>query len=636
MKRSFIILICICFVCSATSQTKSLKRGVSFNFTNELDLEALTHGTSWFYNWANTPGKATDIYSKYGYEFCPMAWNGAYNADAIRNYVLGHPECKYILAYNEPNFKDQANMTPQQAAANWPGLKALADELGLKIISPALNYSPDPPYYNPFDWLDEFFELIPISDVDGIACHCYMNTAGAMAGYVNEYIARYNKPVWLTEFCAWDGFAGDANAQRRYMIEAIDFLETEPMVERYAWFIPRTNEGLISPYMQLLTMEQGELTDNGLVWNYMSSYDEDYYHCTEIHIEAEYYIRMKGIYLEPTTDVDGNIQINDYNTADYIDYNIDVAEAGNYYLFFRYTAGSASELDIEQDGEKIASITLPYSGGQQVWATKKFRMTLSEGKQRIRLNLRSGNVRLNWLAISEDADFVEETEDVPEDKWVNLALNKSTSASSEQAYGNRLAKWAVDGKIDENRWATEWEGSNIDYENWFIVDLESDNAYIDKIIIHWETAYATGYEISVSDNKTDWKTVYTTTAGKGGVEEIPITDNGRYVKWHGTKKATAWGYSFYEFEVWGSTSTGIKNVDACNTFTVYPNPVKDILYIRSVGLPSSIMLSDMNGRKLMEAFYVNSIDISSLEAGIYILSVQDSSGRKSSLKIIKK
>ena len=75
--------------------------------------------------------------------------NANYDADAIRDYVKSHPSCRYLLGFNEPNFTKQANMTPQKAAEEWTAVKALADELGLEIVAPAMNYSPNAPYQDP-------------------------------------------------------------------------------------------------------------------------------------------------------------------------------------------------------------------------------------------------------------------------------------------------------------------------------------------------------------------------------------------------------------------------------------------------------------------------------------------------------
>ena len=69
-------------------------------------------------------------------------------------------------------------------------------------------------------------------------------------------------------------------------------------------------------------------------------------------------------------------------------------------------------------------------------------------------------------------------------------------------------------------------------------------------MLNWEAAYATGYHIDVSADAVTWNTIYSTTAGKGGIESLGITGTGRYVRLYGTARATGYGYSLYEFEVY--------------------------------------------------------------------------------------
>ena len=235
---------------------KSSKRGVSFSFTNVMDLPLLSPYITWDYNWGNTPTNDAALwFDTNGMDFCPMCWNGNYSADRIRSFVAAHPNTKYLLAFNEPNLTDQANMTPSQAAALWPPVVALAKELNLKLISPAMNYGTLAGYSNPIKWLDEFFAQpgVSIDDVHAISIHCYMSSPSAVQDYVRMF-RKYNKPVWLTEFCAWDPVPGNVEVQKDYMCSVLNFLESEALVERYAWFIPRSSASLDkAPYMQLLT-----------------------------------------------------------------------------------------------------------------------------------------------------------------------------------------------------------------------------------------------------------------------------------------------------------------------------------------------------------------------------------------------
>ncbi|MCC3371969.1 polysaccharide lyase family 8 super-sandwich domain-containing protein [Cohnella sp. REN36] len=127
----------------------------------------------------------------------------------------------------------------------------------------------------------------------------------------------------------------------------------------------------------------------------------------------------------------------------------------------------------------------------------------------------------------------------------NLAEGKPVTASSTRAADVSPGN-AVDGSL-----TTRW-GSNYSDPQWIYVDLGASQS-IEKVTLHWETAYAKEYQIQVSDNTTDWKTVYSTTSGDGDIDEIifePV--NARYVRMYGTKRATTYGYSLWEFKVYGA------------------------------------------------------------------------------------
>ena len=153
-----------------SADAKSFKRGVSenaFNLKEEIDV--IKTGTSWFYTWGNVPNNNIKDLPDADFEFVPMCWNANYNADNIRSYCKSHPETKYLLGFNEPNFKNQANMTPEAAAAAWPAVQALAKELGLKLVGPAVNYSPDGPENDSYTWYAKFVNLVGKDAFDYIA-----------------------------------------------------------------------------------------------------------------------------------------------------------------------------------------------------------------------------------------------------------------------------------------------------------------------------------------------------------------------------------------------------------------------------------------------------------------------------------
>ena len=135
----------------------------------------------------------------------------------------------------------------------------------------------------------------------------------------------------------------------------------------------------------------------------------------------------------------------------------------------------------------------------------------------------------------------------------NIALHQPTTASSIQG-----PCWPASNATDGNL-STRWSSAFSDPQ-WLEVDLGSTQS-ICQVVIHWETAYAKAFQIQTSNDNSTWTTIYSTTTGTGGTQTLNITGSGRYIRMYGTVRATQYGYSIYEFQVYAATGTG-------NTVTV--------------------------------------------------------------------
>jgi beta-galactosidase len=164
------------------------------------------------------------------------------------------------------------------------------------------------------------------------------------------------------------------------------------------------------------------------------------------------------------------------------------------------------------------------------------------------------------------------TDTSPAPTGTNLALNQPVTSSSNQNDGVG-PQYAVDGNL-----TTRWSSAFSDPQ-WIQVDLGSPQS-IDQVVLCWENAYGTAYQIQVSNNLQNWTTAYSETNGHGGTENItfpPVT--GRYVRMYGTARATQYGYSLYEFQIYAATTPTITtrpvhesvNVDNTATLTVTAN-----------------------------------------------------------------
>ena len=134
----------------------------------------------------------------------------------------------------------------------------------------------------------------------------------------------------------------------------------------------------------------------------------------------------------------------------------------------------------------------------------------------------------------------------------NIARGKPATASAVQ--GEYASANALDGDG-----TTRWSSTFADAQ-WIYVDLGA-TYNISKVKLTWERAFATGYQIQVSPNASTWTTIYSTTTSDGGVDDLAgLSGVGRYVRMNGTARATQWGFSLWELEVYGTLQSTSANL----------------------------------------------------------------------------
>ncbi|GIE32722.1 hypothetical protein Ait01nite_057670 [Actinoplanes italicus] len=101
-----------------------------------------------------------------------------------------------------------------------------------------------------------------------------------------------------------------------------------------------------------------------------------------------------------------------------------------------------------------------------------------------------------------------------------------------------------------SRWATSSTNGWVD-PGWISVDLGA-TAQISQVVLQWDPAYARSYQIQLSPDNVNWTSIYSTTTGDGLKDVINATGTGRYVRMYGTARSSAYGYSLWEFSVYGT------------------------------------------------------------------------------------
>ncbi|MEO0529789.1 MAG: glycosyl hydrolase [Planctomycetota bacterium] len=144
-------------------------------------------------------------------------------------------EISHLLAFNEPDQHEQANMQVRRGLELWPDLM----EVGVPLVSPGCVH-PDGV------WMHGFMEEVERQSlrVDAVAVHSYMGPSVSYFMRKMEAVHKaFGRPLWITEFAVgdWNAKTRDENKHsperiHDFMRELLPELESSPFIHRYAWF----------------------------------------------------------------------------------------------------------------------------------------------------------------------------------------------------------------------------------------------------------------------------------------------------------------------------------------------------------------------------------------------------------------
>lgn len=248
----------------------TFKRGCGFSvststgqwWSNIVNLKA-----NWYYTWGLTG--CQDPYAPQNVEFVPMFWSASSvtqaNIDMI-NQLYRDGKIFYVLGFNEPDLKQEANMSVADALASWKVLSEGLDR-GIKLVSPATSWPGA-------QWMKDFMNGVQTQGLrcDYIALHIYMGQSPTTySNQVKNIANTYGKKIWITEFAPRDDSAESGKPETNHFSEewirnnfiepVLTDYEAMPEVFRYAWFSGSpTMAGL---WTSMLVNGSGDLTSLG-------------------------------------------------------------------------------------------------------------------------------------------------------------------------------------------------------------------------------------------------------------------------------------------------------------------------------------------------------------------------------------
>lgn len=168
----------------------------------------------------------------------------------------------------------------------------------------------------------------------------------------------------------------------------------------------------------------------------------------------------------------------------------------------------------------------------------------------------------------------------------NLARNCKAVASSVSR--DAAGAMAVTDGNGGSRWASEYHDNE-----WIYVDLGRPTSF-NEVVLKWEDAHAKHFKLQVSNDAEKWHDVYEEKDSKGGEIAVALPQQqARYVRVEGSERASMWGYSLFEIEVYNRDKS-----------TPQLTPVH---FIR-------LALTDMAGNLLSENFYWRSVERGNYQA----------------------
>jgi hypothetical protein len=209
---------------------------------------------------------------------------------------------------------------------------------------------------------------------------------------------------------------------------------------------------------------------------------------------------------------------------------------------------------------------------------------------------------------------------------LNLALNKPVTASSLE-YGALTAANAIDGSIT-SRWSSQFTDTQ-----WILVDLGASYS-INQIKLFWEAAFARDFQIQISSDAVSWSILNSISNNTTLTNDIILDGTGQYIRIYCTKRATSYGYSIYELEVFGEPSTTRNSSARIAEYipsdlketslgiSIYPIPFNNHLTIEGAPTGSSYVIRSTSGDTVITGAVIKeSIDTTQLSQGVYIIDV---------------
>ncbi|MFR9644580.1 MAG: glycosyl hydrolase [Rikenellaceae bacterium] len=245
------------------SKQVSFMRALAVPYTNKSGIGGKSYGTyheglylPLYYNWGVTDG----LFDQ-DTEFIPMYWAKSWVSDSNNQYIIDM-QYPLLMAFNEPDNSDQANLDYETAVEYYKEMH----KLGVRLGSPSteqVGSSATAWATGTTQWIHLFMAEVEKQGlrVDVMGFHWYdvgyianltattaaSSSPGRLMTNAEACFERYGRPIIITEFnCGTAGTYSTSTSSNRWDLaqgffqNVVPMLEASEAIERYAMFPPHS------------------------------------------------------------------------------------------------------------------------------------------------------------------------------------------------------------------------------------------------------------------------------------------------------------------------------------------------------------------------------------------------------------
>ncbi len=328
--------------------------------------------STWYYNWGSDPVGTENpkrTYINYNQEFVPEKWGAGGSGKSL--YTL--EDVSHLIGYNEPDHKEQSNVSVEKAIEEWPILQ----KTGLRLGSPATT---------DFNWLYSFMSECKKRNyrVDYVVIHAYWGGLSALEWYnkIKAVHDRTGRPIWIKEWnngANWtketwpSGTDAQYEKQLRDLKGILTVMDTASFIERYSIY------NWVEEKRSIISYNTATLTPAG---KYYAANQPDYFFNRNNEVVPEWSVRSAPVIEGSSLTTDNTVCITwDDENKEFVDaYTVECSTNGEDFETVATVTDGSGKADISLEGMEENSVVLLRVSSHSLYGA-------SQSSQEIRVNI---------------------------------------------------------------------------------------------------------------------------------------------------------------------------------------------------------------------------------------------------------